>query len=171
MLTQDNYYLPREEQPIDQNGHQNFDLPQSIDHAAFKSDFENLLNRKEVKRTEYVYNNPNATPRELVTSPSDLIIIEGIFAFHEPSVFSKIDLKVFVNTSSYLMLKRRLIRDEHRGYGAEDVLYRFENHVMPSFRKYIKVYREKCDIIVPNKDKIETAVEVLSNQVKMKLFK
>jgi uridine kinase len=39
-----------------------------------------------------------------------------------------------------------------RGYPIEDVLYRYENHVLPSFEKYIEPYMDIADIVVNNNE-------------------
>ena len=38
VISQDNYYFPKEKQQLDKNGKHNFDLPDSIDRISFVSD-------------------------------------------------------------------------------------------------------------------------------------
>ena len=38
LISQDNYYKPIEQQTIDENGVENFDLPSSIDRETFHAD-------------------------------------------------------------------------------------------------------------------------------------
>jgi uridine kinase len=60
------------------------------------------------------------------------------------------------------MLKRRIIRDkEERGYDLDDVLYRYENHVMPSFNTYILPYKNKCDIIINNHSDFSAGLDII----------
>ena len=40
LLSLDNYYKPRHEQPIDEKGIENFDMPESLDRERFSADFE-----------------------------------------------------------------------------------------------------------------------------------
>jgi uridine kinase len=35
LISEDNYYFPRQQQKTDKNGIINFDVPEAIDHAAF----------------------------------------------------------------------------------------------------------------------------------------
>ena len=47
------------------------------------------------------------------------------------------------------MIKRRIKRDsEKRGYDKADVLYKYENHVLPSYKKYILPFKKEADIII-----------------------
>lgn len=42
LISQDNYYKPRDQQPTDEKGIKNFDLPESIDRADFYKDVLSL---------------------------------------------------------------------------------------------------------------------------------
>lgn len=171
ILSQDNYYKDRQTQHIDTQGVQNFDMPDSIDQEAFAHDLSQLRQNIKVTKQEYTFNNPNVTPKILEFKPAPLIVVEGIFVFHTPDVRKQIDLKVFVDSKDHLMLKRRITRDAvERGYDLDDVLYRFEHHVMPSYNEYIKPYKNTSDIIVPNNEgPLDKSVGVLSSYLRGKI--
>jgi uridine kinase len=170
LISQDNYYRPLEEQPRDENNIANFDTPQSLDHDAFARDLRRLLQGETVHRMEYTFNNPNITPKELVFKPKPIIVVEGIFVFYYPDVASLLDLKIFIEAKEHIKLKRRIIRDKiERGYDLEDVLYRYERHVAPTYERYIAPFREDADIIVPNNKHIDTALEMVQLFLKQKI--
>ena len=170
ILSQDNYYRPREEQHVDENGVSNFDIPEAIDHEAFARDVQKIKNGETVYRQEYTFNNPNVVPRQLVFKPAPVIVIEGIFVFYFQAVSELLDLKVFIDAKDFLMLKRRIVRDaQERGYDLEDVLYRFEHHVVPTYKKYIKPYKQNADIIIPNNTHFKNGMEVLTGFLKTKV--
>ena len=51
------------------------------------------------------------------------------------------------------MIKRRIKRDsEQRGYDKADVLYKYENHVLPSQKKFILPFKKEADIIIDNNE-------------------
>lgn len=166
LISQDHYYKPKEEQPIDQNGWVNFDLPQSIDEAAFTNDIRRLLRGEEVVRQEYTFNNAEKVPEQLLFSPRPVIIIEGLFVCSFLKVSEMLDLRVFIETKMHLKIKRRIIRDSiERGYDLDDVLYRYEHHVAPAYEKYVAPYRDEADLIVPNNTTCDTAANVLVNHL------
>lgn len=171
IVSQDNYYRPRHEQPVDRKGVQNFDKPESIDHQAFADDVAKLKRGEIVTRLEYTFNNPNMEPKMLTFKPSSIIVVEGIFVFYLKEVVEQLDLKVFVDAKDHLMLKRRILRDaKERGYDLDDVLYRFDKHVMPTFKKYIKPYKQDADIIIPNNnDSLKNGLGVLTGFLKGKV--
>lgn len=162
IISQDDYYRPIDQQQIDNQGIENFDIPSSIDKEAFIKDVKKLMKGKKVKRKEYVFNNENAKPKILVFKPAPIILVEGIFVFHFKKMNELLDLKIFVHAKENLKIIRRILRDkEERNYPLSDVLYRYENHVMPTFEKYILPYREEVDIVINNNEEMGMGIEVV----------
>lgn len=170
LISQDNYYKTRDHQPIDENGVHNFDTPFSIDFDLYRNDILSLREGKVVTKQEYTFNNPNVVPKMLTYTPAPIIIVEGIFVFYYPEVAKMLDLKVFIDAKEHIKLKRRIVRDNNeRGYDLEDVLYRYEYHVMPTYEKYIKPFKGDADIVVPNNQNFERALDVLVAYLKTKI--
>jgi uridine kinase len=162
LISQDNYYHPRENQLKDENGIINFDLPSSIDGQLYAADVQTISQGQSFSRLEYTFNNPNAMPRMLVFNPAPIVIVEGIFVFYFEEVARLLDLKVYIDAKEHVKLHRRIIRDkEERGYDLDDVLYRYLNHVAPTYEKYIKPYKQDADIVIPNNRKFDRGLDVL----------
>lgn len=162
LISQDNYYRARELQPIDDMGVKNFDTPNSIDYEQFAHDIRELLAGRTVSKLEYSFNNPSAKPEVLTFSPAPIIVVEGIFVFYYPEVASLLDLKVFIDAKEYIKLSRRIIRDrDERGYDLEDVLYRYDRHVAPTYEKYIAPFKSDADMVIPNNNHFKNAMDVL----------
>jgi len=163
LISQDNYYRPRDEQPKDDKGVKNFDLPESIDFEAYKADIIALKQGKSVARKEYTFNNEKATPRQIELKAAQVMVVEGLFVLYFKEIAELLNLKVFIEAKDYIKFKRRIIRDDkERGYDIDDVLYRYEHHVMPTYDKYIKPYKSNADIIIPNHTDFKEALEVLT---------
>ena len=166
LVSQDNYYRPRNEQPVDENGVQNFDRPESIDITKFTHDLKRLIDGEVIRIKEYTFNNPELDPEIIEFQPASVIILEGIFIFYVKEISKLIDLKVFVDAPEHIMLKRRIIRDQkERGYDLEDVLYRYEHHVMPAFNKFILPYKSKSDIIINNHENFDEGINVIISHI------
>ena len=169
-MSQDNYYKVREEQPIDKNGIKNFDLPESIDFEEYKNDILLLSDGQSVSRPEYTFNNSSAVTKQIELSPAPIMVVEGIFVLYYKEIADVLDLKVFIEAKDFIKLKRRIIRDDkERGYDLDDVLYRYEHHVMPTYDKYIKPYKQDADIIIPNHTDFSEALAVLSSFIRSKV--
>ncbi len=157
----DNYYIKRTDQPKDDKGVENFDTLNSINLQKYIADLKFLVEGQSLQLEEYSYNNPDAKRKTIEVKSADIILVEGIFALYAEELRDLLDLKIFIEAPGYLMLKRRIIRDEERGYDLDDVLYRFEHHVTPSFVNYIEPSRKWADIIIPNHDNFDKGLEVV----------
>lgn len=170
IVSQDDYYLPREQQKSDEQGVKNFDLPSSIDKKALKADVKSLINGESIMRQEYAFNNENSESKLLIIQPAPIIIIEGIFIFHFKKIYKLLDLRVFLHAKENLKVIRRIKRDQtERNYPVDDVLYRYEHHVLPTFERYIKPYREDADVIINNNQNFEGGLDVFVGFLKDKL--
>jgi len=170
VISQDDYYRPKHEQKTDEKGIYNYDLPKSIDKIAFTRDVERLMNGEIVLREEYTFNNAEVSPEILLFKPAPIILVEGIFVFHFKKIRKMLDLKIYLHAKENLKVIRRIMRDQlERNYPIDDVLYRYENHVLPAFEKYIEPYREDADIIINNNKHFKQALEVVAGFVTTRL--
>jgi len=167
ILSQDNYYKKREDQERDEAGVQNFDLPASFVMDDFEKDFFLLLEGKTVRRAEYTYNNQEATPGVVEIIPAPVLIVEGLFIYSITRIWDALDLKVFVDASDVIKVKRRILRDRvERNYPLEDVLYRYEHHVLPSYHAYIEPYKSRVDVVINNHASMSGGVDLLSGFIR-----
>ncbi|HRJ29521.1 MAG TPA: P-loop NTPase fold protein [Cyclobacteriaceae bacterium] len=170
LISQDNYYHPRERQKEDDRGVKNFDLPEAIDHVQFHKDILQLKSGQELHKTEYTFNNPNATPKTLVFKPAPVLIVEGLFVQYFPEIEKELDLSIFIEAKDYVKLSRRIRRDsEERGYDLDDVLYRYHHHVMPVYERLIEPIKHNADLVIPNNSHFERALHVLILAIQAKL--
>ena len=49
-----------------------------------------------------------------------------------------------------------------RNYPLDDVLYRYEHHVLPTFERYIKPYMDEADLVVNNNQKFDWGLRSLT---------
>jgi uridine kinase len=170
IISQDDFYKPREEQLSDDQGIKNFDLPKSIDKKAFIQDVKKLIEGEAVSRIEYTFNNEKATPGTITFLPAPIIVVEGIFVFHFKKIRKLLNLKIFLHAKENLKVIRRIRRDQvERNYPIDDVLYRYEHHVLPTFEKYIQPYIEEADMIINNNSNFFAGLEVMKGFISAKL--
>ena len=151
VIFQDNYYKKREDQTKDQNGNYNFDLPSSFHLDEFINDLKRVKNGEKVEREEYTFNNPEVSPKLITVLPKKLILVEGLFLYNNKEIVSLLDKTIFIDCSIDKMIQRRIRRDHKiRGYDKSDVIYKYKNHVLPSFKNFILPYKETVDKIIDN---------------------
>lgn len=170
IMSMDDYYRPRETQVIDENGVKNFDLPESIDGMAFYHDIQKLRAGQAFEREEYTFNNEKAIAKTISYTPAPVIVVEGLFIFHNPEIFDILDLKILIDADNVKKLIRRVKRDsEERNYPLDDVLYRYEHHVLPCYEKYIKPYTKDIDVIINNNNKFQPGLDLVVGFLRSRL--
>lgn len=170
LISQDNYYKPKEHQVVDESGVENFDLPDAIDRAEFVADILRIKSGEHVTRPEYTFNNPGVTPSVIHHRPAPILIVEGLFIFGYPEIESELDLKIYIEAKDHIKLTRRILRDnQERGYDLNDVLYRYENHVMPVYESFIQPLKATAHFIIPNNKDFDVALGVLVDSLKKRI--
>ncbi len=175
LISQDDYYFPvNANMTSEENKLYNFDLPETINHEHFIDDIGKLINQETIYKKEYTFNNPSLTPKVLEIKPAPILIIEGLFILHFREIAALFDLKIFVDADNEVALQRRINRDLiERGYSHDDVLYKWDNHVLPAYQQYLLPYKDECDKIIINNtsiaDDIIQATHAISKEIRTKL--
>ncbi|MBI1830479.1 MAG: uridine-cytidine kinase [Planctomycetes bacterium] len=162
VLSQDNYYRPKEEQERDAQGQPNFDLPGAIQAGRLLRDLHCLLAGETIAKTEYTFNQRDRRGRLIIVDPAPVILLEGLFLFHFAEIRALFDLRVFIDAAEDVCKQRRLQRDAvERGYLSEHVEYQWENHVLPAYRQFVLPYREQAHVVVANHESYEKGLDVV----------
>ena len=167
VISQDDYYKPRDEIKLDENGVNNFDVPDAFFMEEFKRDIDLLRNGKTVERQEYTFNNKERKSKLLKISPAPIIIVEGIFVFYNKDIYNTLNLRLIINAKVSDKIIRRILRDrKERNYPLDDVLYRYKHHVMPAYERYIRPYKDDVDLIVNNSENYQKGLQVIAGFLK-----
>jgi len=171
LISQDDYYIPvAEGMTAEENKLYNFDLPSTIDEAAFLADAKKLLNHETVYKKEYTFNNAAAVPKMLEIKSAPIIIIEGLFILHFKEMADMLDMKIFIDTEEEVALHRRLKRDLiERGYSADDVQYKWTNHVMPAYKEFLLPHKDACHKIVINNTQVAEDIIKITDEISQEI--
>lgn len=132
------------------DGRVNFDDPRMIDDQKLLHCLKDLKAGKDVELHEYSYAIHNHTENTFIIKSADIVIVEGIFAFHWPEITQMFRLRVFVHCNGEYRLIRRIRRDmASRGRTLESVLEQYETFVKPSHDKYVEPCRHYAHLIIP----------------------
>ncbi|TRO55604.1 nucleoside kinase [Candidatus Bathyarchaeota archaeon] len=163
-LEMDNYFLDRENTPLDENGEYDFESMAALDRAQLVGDLKSLIAGKPVQLPKF---NFKAGKREvgetLQLEPGQIIILEGIHGLNPnllPDIPLKQTLRVYVSALTQLNLDRhnrvsttdtrllrRIVRDaRERGYSAKDTIQRWES-VRRGEKRHIFPYQENSDVM------------------------
>eukprot|EP00093_Oithona_nana_P012810 12810.XXX_765161_766943_1 [CDS] Oithona nana genome sequencing. len=172
LLSMDSFYkvLSQEQHESAAVNEYNFDHPDAFDFALL---IKTLKRLKAGKRVEVpIYNFVTHRRENKTTSMygANVLIFEGILAFHDKEVLDLLDMKVFVDTDPDIRLSRRLKRDiTIRGRDMKGVLEQYNRHVKPAFDYYIAPSMIHADIIVPRGGENEVAINLIVHHVQNQL--
>ena len=166
VISLDNYYFPIERQQRDANGWANFDLPTALDWPQFRTDLAALQRGEPIVRYEYTFNHRDKPGGSITVLPARILILEGLFLFHDAEIRAALDLRVFVDADEEICRQRRLHRDvNERGYSAEHSAYCWEQHVLPAYRQFVLPHREEAHLIVANHTDNAEGLEAVSRRL------
>lgn len=167
-----NYYKNLSKEDYMRKEKYNFDKPEAIDFALLYSNLESLLNKKPIILPKYNINTYlREEPREEVKN-CDVIILEGIFCFYEEKIRNLIDLKIFIDVDKDIQLSRIIYRDIfEKNRELKDIIIKYHKYIKPSFNEYILPTRKYADIILQKVNKKTSAIEIISEYLRMNLNK
>lgn len=161
-LEMDNYFLNRDDTPLDEQGKPDFESLNALDRAALADDLKRLISGEIVRLPHFNFISGKREPGEEVQLHSaDIVIVEGIHGLNPDLLISlsgSQTFRVYVSALTQLNLDRhnrvsttdsrlirRIARDANqRGYNAQQTIQRWES-VRLGERKYIFPYQENAD--------------------------
>lgn len=165
VLSMDDYFVEREENPKDKNGNPDYECLEAIDLKLFDSQLSDLLKGKEVTIPTFNFALGKKEYRDKLTLQNDdIIVIEGIHAL-DPKILTNIPrenkFKIYISPLTELnmdnqnristtdnRLLRRIIRDNRtRGYDVEHTLRSWAS-VREGEEKYIFPYQDEADYTI-----------------------
>lgn len=170
VISQDSYYKDTTHLSYEERVKINFDHPQSIDFNLLGEHLTSLRNGETIEQPIYSFVEHNRTSETLTTIPSKVIIVEGILILTNPKIRDMFDIKIYVQTDSDERLIRRLKRDiAERGRDMDEVLDRYQNTLKPMHQQFIDPTKEFADLIIPNNNYNNVAVDIVRTIIKERL--
>ena len=170
VISQDSYYKDTSHLRHEERTTINFDHPQSIDFELLEKHLNSLRKGETIEQPIYSFVEHNRTKKTLRTKPKKVIIIEGILILTNTKIRDLFDIKIYVQTDSDERLIRRLKRDiAERGRDMEEVLDRYQNTLKPMHQQFIAPTKEFADLIIPNNNYNNVAIDIVRTIVKERL--
>ena len=119
-----------------------------------------------IKKPTYdstVHNRAEATE---IVHPSDVLIIEGLFALYTPEIREMEDIKIFVDTPADVRFIRRLRRDvKERARTVESITDQYLTTVKPMHDQFIEPTKQYADIIIPQGKSNVVAIDLIKTKI------
>jgi uridine kinase len=163
-LELDNYFVNREDTPLDEHGEYNFEALEAVDVELFNQHLQDLMAGESVQLPHFNFYTGSREPGPTVQIEGDhVIIVEGIHGLNPKLVYTLDDdilFRVYASALTQLNLDRhnrvpttdtrlirRITRDARtRGYTATETIQRWES-VRRGEKQYIFPYQEYADVM------------------------
>ena len=162
-ISLDDYFVNREQTPLDEQGEYDFESLYALDLEKFNNDLTALINGEEIELPYYNFETGQREYRgnRIKLGPNSVLLIEGIHGLN-PELTAAIDAKmkysIYVSALTTLSiddhnwvpttdnrLLRRIVRDhKYRGVSAVDTIKRWPS-VRRGEEKWIFPYQENAD--------------------------
>lgn len=175
-ISLDDYFVNRNDTPLDENGKHDFESLYAVDLPFFEEQLTTLLNGGEVELPRYNFTTGKRemSGKKLRIDEHMILIIEGIHALNPaltPHIPNENKYKVYVSALTTILLDnhnyipttdnrllRRIIRDyKYRNYSAEETIARWPS-VRAGEEKWIFPYQENADTMFNSALLFELAV-------------
>lgn len=167
VITHDDYYKDQTDIPMEERLKVNYDHPSSLDNDLFVKHLQMLMNGEPIDKPAYDFVEHNRKKETTKFYPTKVIFIEGILVLEEKKIRDCADVKIFVKSDEDIRFIRRLKRDiEERGRTMDLVINQYLTTVKPMFNKFVNPSSRYADIIIPNDNKHDVAVEFLISRIK-----
>ena len=164
-ISLDNYFVDREETPLDENGNYDYESLYALDLELFNQQLQALLRGEEVELPKYDFQSGKSkrSGKKLKMNDHNVLVVEGIHALNPeltPHIPAERKFKIYVSALTTISLDdhnwipttdnrllRRIIRDfNYRGYSARETISRWPS-VRAGEDKWIFPYQENADVM------------------------
>ncbi len=176
VLSLDNYFVNRDDTPLDENGDWDFEHLHALDLKLFNENIKQLLNGEEIELPSFNFEDGKRYYKgeKLKLCEDSVLIMEGIHALNPelmPDIPKETTFKIYVSALTTISidnhnwipttdtrLLRRIIRDyRFRNYSARETIARWAS-VRRGEEKWIFPYQENADVLFNSALLFELAV-------------
>lgn len=169
-LDQDSYYKDLADLTLEERKRVNFDHPDSLDNDLLVEHLRALSERRAVDKPVYDFAAHTRSPHVQRLAPRDVVLVEGILLFVEPTLRELFDLKIFVDAEADVRFIRRLRRDvEERGRSVDSVIQQYLTTVRPMHFDFVEPSKRYADIILPRGGNNTPGISVIAARVRERL--
>jgi uridine kinase len=146
----DNYYKDQSHLAFEERENVNYDHPSAFEWELLRTQLSTLLEGQPIEMPTYDFEIHNRTDETTRVEPTDVVILEGIFALYDEEVNEMLDLRLYVETDADVRIIRRIQRDViERGRDLEGVIEQYLSTVKPMHEQFVEPTKKHADLVVP----------------------
>ncbi len=146
----DNYYQDLSHLDYEEREEVNYDHPSAFEWELLREHLGELSEGRPVEMPSYDFTVHNRRDDRTTVDPTEVIVLEGIFALYDDKVNEMLDLRLYVETDADVRILRRIKRDVvERDRDLEGVIDQYLGTVKPMHEQFIEPTKKNADIIIP----------------------
>ena len=166
IIREDDYYKDQSHLPMEERAKTNYDHPRAFDFDLMYDHIRRLIEGETIEKPTYDYTVHNRSDITEIVHPSDVIIIEGLFALYTQEIRDLEDIKIFVDTPADIRFIRRLKRDvKERARTIESITDQYLTTVKPMHDQFLEPTKQYADVIVPQGKSNTVAIDLLKTKI------
>jgi uridine kinase len=155
----DSYYRSLDHVPKEERDRTDFDDPAMLDWPLINRHLAELAEGRSIERPVYAFATHSRLTITEPLDPAPFIVVEGLFALHDPEVREKLQARIYVHTPDEICFERRCRRDVvERGRTEESVREQYACTVRPGAMKFVWPTEKFADLVVSGTQDIEVSV-------------
>lgn len=171
IIKEDDYYKDQSNMTYEERCKTNYDHPLAFDFDLMTKQLKELLCGHTIQKPTYDYTVHNRSDVIETVEPSDVIILEGLFALYNPEIRELEDIKVFIDTDADKRFIRRLKRDiVERQRTMENVMDQYLTTVKPMHDQFIEPTKKYANIIIPDGKSNVVGIDILRAKINSVLY-
>ena len=164
VVCQDWYYKDHPDMTEQELAQLNYDHPTAFEEDLLVEHVKALSRGETIFTPRYDFRTHRRKPQSVETTPSQVIILEGILVLTIKELVDLATLKIFVETDDSIRLLRRMERDmKERGRTFEQVKNQWTETVQPMYLQFCFPSRQFADITVHRGGKNPIVLQMLQN--------
>lgn len=166
-IEQDAYYKDQSDKAMEERLQTDYDHPDAFDHDLLRDHLERLLRSETIDMPVYDYATHTRAAQTVRVEPKDIILLEGILIFAEPSIRELCDIRIFVDTDADVRIIRRILRDmKERGRSLDAIILQYMSGVRPAHEHFVEPSKKYADIILPEGGHNDVAIDLIRTKIR-----
>ncbi|USZ72032.1 uridine kinase [Natronosalvus halobius] len=165
----DNYYEDLSHLEYEERTEVNYDHPSAFEWELLREHLDTLSMGQPIEMPQYDFERHNRMDETVTVEPTDVIVVEGIFALYDDVILEMLDLCVYVMTDADVRILRRIQRDViDRGRDLEGVIDQYLETVKPMHERFVAPTKKHADVIIPEGVN-RMAIDLLTEKIESEL--
>lgn len=168
----DHYYRDLAHLETSERDAVNFDHPDSLELDLVAEHVSKLADGMAIDRPSYEFASHTRSSKVVHIEPTDVVLVDGIFALYHPAVRERLTAGIFVDVDDDVRFIRRLKRDvSERGRSIDSVIKQYLTTVKPMHDQFVAPTKKLADVVVYWDSYNDKTLSLISHMIRQRTVK